>query len=87
MPAEMNAEHSYSAVMKTSKQNQNQQTAPNTLAPANFFSFRLPFHSPQGQITACPKFHSIEGAHRKVPVSQTKAALCYSFPGTAVEFN
>lgn len=51
------------------------------------FSFRLPFPSSQGQIAACPKFQSIEGPHRKVPVSQTKAAFCYSFPVTAVEFN
>ena len=51
------------------------------------FSFRLVFRSSQGQITACPKFQSIEGPHRKVPVSQTKAAFCYSSPVTAVEFN
>lgn len=43
MPAEMNAEHSYSAVMKTSKQNQNQQTGPNTLANLFFFQPTIPF--------------------------------------------
>lgn len=66
---------------KTSRQHQIHWLLPTC------FSFRLPFPSSQGQITACPKFQSIEGPHRKVPVSQTKAALCYSSPVTAVEFN
>lgn len=40
IPKQMNAEQSYSAATKTSKQKQKQQTAPNTLTPANLFSFQ-----------------------------------------------
>lgn len=45
IPAQMNAEQSYSAAMQTSKQKQKQQTAPNTPTPANFSSFQatIPF--------------------------------------------